>query len=143
MIPRSSKEEVSLGMIDDSGRDLPVWDDGARQDLAEDAGEAVARAFVEEYLLMLLARVAKIFRAFTHGDLEESLDALVSLRTSSEMAGAPRLASYCWGLEAELKQGQGPAAAAMQAALSSHIRDVIREASRRGYFPLKRDAPGA
>jgi predicted ArsR family transcriptional regulator len=73
-------------MIQDPGQDLPVLDSSVLQDLNEEAGEDVAQAFIEDYLLTLVARAARIFKTFTRGDLEESLDAVVSLRTSSEMA---------------------------------------------------------
>ncbi|MDP9696785.1 UNVERIFIED_ORG: HPt (histidine-containing phosphotransfer) domain-containing protein [Arthrobacter globiformis] len=124
-------------MTQDPCQDLPVLDSSALQDLKDDAGEDVAQAFIEDYLLTLVARAARIFKTFARGDLEESLDAVVSLRTSSEMAGAGRIASYCRGLETALKDGQKPDLVAVQATLSVHIRDVIREASRCGHLPPK------
>ncbi|MBT2548030.1 Hpt domain-containing protein [Arthrobacter sp. ISL-65] len=122
-------------MREDPGQDLSALDDGALQDLKDDAGEAVARAFIEEYLLMLPARAAKIVRALTREDTVESLDAVVSLRTSSAMAGALRLESYCRDLERGLKRGHSPDVTAVTAGLFSNIRQVIREASRRGHLP--------
>ncbi|MBT2555998.1 hypothetical protein [Arthrobacter sp. ISL-5] len=124
-------------MTEDPGQDLPALDDGALQDLKDDAGEAVAGAFIEEYLLMLPARAAKIFKALTREDTGESLDAVVSLRTSSAMAGALRLESYCRDLETALKQGHSPDVTAVKAVLFANIRQVIREASRRGHLPPK------
>jgi hypothetical protein len=50
-------------MTGELGDDFPVLDVGALQDLQDDAGEAVAQAFMEDYLLMLLARALRIFRS--------------------------------------------------------------------------------
>ncbi|MDQ0865268.1 hypothetical protein [Arthrobacter globiformis] len=81
-------------------------------------------------MLTLVARAARIFKTFTRGDLEESLDAVVSLRTSSEMAGAVRVASYCRGLETALKHGQKNDLVAVQTKLclaaldQEHVHDA-------------------
>lgn len=120
------------------GDDFPVLDEGALQDIWEDAGEAAAEAFMEDYLLQLLARGLRIFTTLKRGDAAEKLDAVVSLRASSEMAGAVRLAAYCRDIEAVLKNGNGPDVAAVKRELPTHIRNVILEASRRGHFSPKR-----
>jgi hypothetical protein len=86
--------------------DFPVLDDDALQVLREDVGDAAARAFMEDYLLVLIARAVRIVTAFARHHAEASLDAVLSLRTSSEMAGTLRLAAYCRAVEAALKNGQ-------------------------------------
>jgi len=121
----------------DGGQDLPVLDDGALQDLKEEAGDAVAQQFMEEYLVMLPVRAAKIFKGLTRGDTETTLEAIISLRVSSAMAGARRLESYCAGLESALKHGHSPDMTAVKAVLFANIRLVVREASRRGHLPPK------
>jgi HPt (histidine-containing phosphotransfer) domain-containing protein len=113
-------------------------DDDALQVLKEEAGDAAARAFMEEYLLTLIARAVRIVTAFAHRDAEACLDAVLSLRTSSEMAGAVRLAHYCRDVETALKTGQRLDAKTVRAGLSGRIRHVILEASRRGYLPPQR-----
>jgi hypothetical protein len=121
----------------DADQDLPVLDDGALQDLKEEAGEAVAQQFMEEYLVMLPVRAAKIFKGLTRGDTETTLEAIISLRVTSGMAGARRLESYCGGLESALKHGHSPDMTAVKAVLFANIRLVVREASRRGHLPPK------
>ncbi|MDQ1058312.1 hypothetical protein QFZ23_002213 [Arthrobacter globiformis] len=54
-------------MTDD--QDLPVLADGLFQELTEDAGEAVAGLFMEEYFRMLPVRAAKIFKGCPAGTL--------------------------------------------------------------------------
>ena len=115
--------------------DLPILDDGALQDLTDDAGETAAQAFMENYLLSLFSRSLRIIRVLAGGNADNGLDALLSLRTSSEMAGAVRLASYCRDVERQLNDGQSVDLTAMKLALSRQIRQVIREASKRGHIP--------
>ena len=124
------------------GQDLPVLDDGVLRELKDDVGDAAAQAFMAEYLLTLVARAVRIFNAFALADAAQCFDAVLSLQTSSQMAGAVRLSAYCRSLERALKNGQCPDANAVKGALSAHIRAVIREASRRGHLPLKKQYPG-
>ena len=121
----------------DAGQDLPVLDDGALQVLRDEAGADAAQQFMEEYLVMLPVRAAKIFKGLTRGDTETTLDAITSLRVSSGMAGAQRLEAYCGTLENALKHGHAPDITAVKAVLFANIRLVVREASRRGHLPLK------
>jgi HPt (histidine-containing phosphotransfer) domain-containing protein len=125
----------------DAGQDLPVLDDGALQNLKDEAGEAVAQQYMEEYLVMLPLRAAKIFKGLTRGDAETTLEAIISLRVSSGMAGAQRLEAYCGTLESALKQGHSPDMTAVKAVLFANIRQVVREASRRGHLPPKPHGP--
>jgi hypothetical protein len=122
-------------------RDLPVLADGLFQELTEDAGEAVARAFMEEYFRMLPVRAAKIFKGLSGRDVEPTLEALISLKVSSAMAGALRLEEYCRTLENALKDGHDPDTPTVRAVLFANIRLVIREASRRGYLPSQAPNP--
>ncbi|RAM37300.1 hypothetical protein [Arthrobacter globiformis] len=127
-------------MMPDSDRDLPVLDNIVLdsivlQELSDDAGEAAAQAFMEEYLLLLLARAVRIFKAFAREDAAESLDAVLSLRASSQMAGALRLASYTHSLEPALKRGEIPQLAAVKAELSAHIRWGVLGSLRRSETP--------
>jgi len=128
----------------DAGQDLPVLDDSALQTLTDEAGEDAAQKFMEEYLVMLSVRAAKIFKGLTRGDTETTLEALISLTVSSGMAGAQRLEAYCGSLESALKHGHNPDMTAVKAVLFANIRQVVREASRRGHLPPKsHGAPGS
>lgn len=112
--------------------DLPVLDDSPLQALKDEAGEAVARAFFEEYLLMLPVRAAKILKGLAAENVEPGLEALTSLKVSSAIAGAPRLEAYCGTLERALRHGHLPEPVAVKAVLFANIRLVVREASHRG-----------
>ena len=128
----------------DAGQDRPVLDDGALQSLTDEAGVDAAQRFLEEYLVLLPVRAAKIFKGLTRGDTETTLEAIISLRVSSGMAGAQRLEAYCASLESALKHGHNPDMTAVKAVLFANIRQVVREASRRGHLPPKsHGSPGS
>jgi hypothetical protein len=126
-------------MTDD--HDLPVLDDGPLQALKDEAGDAVARAFMEEYLLMLPLRAAKVIKGLAAEDIEPGIEALISLKVSSAMAGALRLEGYCGSLERALRRGHVPDAGAVKSVLLANIRMVVRKASHRGHLPTRR--PGS
>lgn len=73
--------------------------------LVEDAGAEVAEGFFRRYLQMLPLRTAKLTRALFDGDQEAALDAVLSLKTTSRMAGAARLARLCAELEGKVRDG--------------------------------------
>jgi hypothetical protein len=129
-------------MADGPVDDFPVLDDSVLQDLKDEVGEVVAQEFIEDYLLSLFGKAIRILQSVDRGDPVDKLDAVLSLRTSSEMAGAARLAAYCRELEAAVKTGKSPDAAAVKTKLPAQIRNVIREASRRGHLPPQHLKPG-
>lgn len=73
--------------------------------LVEDAGAEVAGDFFRTYLQMLPLRTAKIVRALLAEDQEVALDAVLSLKSTSRMVGALRLAALCAELEAQMRDG--------------------------------------
>jgi HPt (histidine-containing phosphotransfer) domain-containing protein len=125
--------------------ELPqVLDTDTFQALTDEVGEDVARAFLDEYLTMLPARAAKIFKGLAGNDLEPTLEAIISLKASSAMVGAFRLEAYCSDLERALKLGRAPDQGAIRAVLSANMRLVIREASRQGHLRNRpRDSDGS
>jgi hypothetical protein len=70
---------------------LPVLDGIALTFLEVEAGDPVTRRFVEEYLLMLPVRAARILKGLAGEDPEPGGQALMSLRVTSSMVGALRL----------------------------------------------------
>ncbi|MBT2549664.1 Hpt domain-containing protein [Arthrobacter sp. ISL-65] len=73
--------------------------------LVEDAGAEVAEGFFRTYLQMLPVRTAKLTRALLGGNQEAALDAVLSLKSTSRMAGAVRLARLCAELEGKVRAG--------------------------------------
>jgi histidine phosphotransfer protein HptB len=72
-----------------------------RDELEGDDG--YCRVFVENFIAYLPQRIGRLRLALTTGDLEGSVDAVLSLKTSSQMVGAERLAGLAVELEAEIR----------------------------------------
>lgn len=117
---------------------LPVLDSAALKVLEDEAGESASRRFVEEYLLMLPTRAAKVLKGLAGEDLEPANRALISLRVTSAMAGALRLEGFCDDLERALERGEGPATVSVKRVLFANIRLVVYAAAWQGYFPTGR-----
>jgi HPt (histidine-containing phosphotransfer) domain-containing protein len=83
---------------------LPVYDPVQLMSLAEQVGDNAAQAFLDQYLGMLPERLARIRSSISEGDLEAAMDATLSLKVSSAMVGARRLAGCCRELEGRLGQ---------------------------------------
>lgn len=75
--------------------------DRLREELEEDEG--YCRVFVGNFIEYLPQRIGRLRLALTTGDLEGSVDAVLSLKTSSQMVGAERLAGLAMELEVEIR----------------------------------------
>lgn len=84
---------------------LPLLDpavlDRLREGLEDDAD--VWHVFIHNFITLLPARIQKLRLALTTGDLSGALDAVLSLKTSSQMVGAERLAELAAGLERSIR----------------------------------------
>lgn len=74
-------------------------------ELRADVGgdQAIVNAFVRNYVAMLPWRVARLHHALDNLDLDEALDAVLSLKTSSHMVGAICLRRLAAELEIGMK----------------------------------------
>lgn len=90
---------------DDVGRPLvdPSVLDRLREELAEDEGYCTV--FVGNFIDYLPVRIGKLRLALTTGDLPGAVDAVLSLKTSSQMVGAERLAGLAMDLECSIRDG--------------------------------------
>ncbi|WP_343224946.1 Hpt domain-containing protein [Paenarthrobacter aurescens] len=73
-----------------------------REELADD-GNGYTSVFVANFIACLPRRIERLRVALTTGDWEGSFDAVLSLKTSSQMVGAEQLAFLALKLEAELR----------------------------------------
>jgi HPt (histidine-containing phosphotransfer) domain-containing protein len=89
---------------DDAGRPLvdPSVLDRLRDELAEDAG--YCNVFVGNFIDYLPIRIGRLRVALTTGDLPGAVDAVLSLKTSSQMVGAERLAGLAIELERSIRE---------------------------------------
>lgn len=130
---------------DDAPRPLvdPSVLDRLREELAEDEG--YCKVFVGNFLECLPQRIGKLRLALTTGDLEGSVDAVLSLKTSSQMVGAERLASLAMDLEGEIRTEVREAdVAVVLPRLAATFLRPINQCSRQTMHRLQAQcAPGA
>jgi HPt (histidine-containing phosphotransfer) domain-containing protein len=88
---------------DDAGRPLVDQSvlDRLREELDEDEGYCTV--FVGNFIDYLPRRIGRLRLALTTGDLEGAVDAVLSLKTSSQMVGAERLAGLALELESAIR----------------------------------------
>jgi hypothetical protein len=96
---------------EETGRLLPLVDPTALRLLAEDVGARSASSFARDFTRIWPRRREALAAALEGTDLIVALDAALSLRTSSTMVGAARLAALTEELERRLR-ADGPVAAA-------------------------------
>lgn len=72
-----------------------------------DEDEGVWKVFIRDYINLLPSRIERLRMALTTGDLPGATDAVLSLKTSSQMVGAQRLASLAELLQLALPQPSG------------------------------------
>lgn len=89
---------------DDAGRPLVDQSvlDRLRAEL--DDNEGYCAVFVANFIDCLPGRIEKLRLALTTGDLEGAIDAVLSLKTSSQMVGAERLAGLAIDLERSIRE---------------------------------------
>ncbi|MGY3378817.1 HPt (histidine-containing phosphotransfer) domain-containing protein [Arthrobacter sp. TE12231] len=84
----------------------PLVDPAALQDLGVQLDSpAVAKGFARDYTKMWDQRYRSLASALERGDLAGSMDAVLSLKTSSAMVGGLRLAQLAGELEVALRAG--------------------------------------
>lgn len=89
-----------------SGDPAPLVDPAALQDLGVQLDSpAVAKGFARDYTRMWDQRYRALASALERGDLAGSMDAVLSLKTSSAMVGGLRLAQLAGVVEGALRAG--------------------------------------
>lgn len=83
-------------------------------------GSGICEVFVNDYIALLPLRLDRLHRAVESLDLKAAMDAVLSLKTSSLMVGACRLATLAGVLESELRD-----ACARPAPAASAVRNVL------------------
>ena len=96
-------ERTVMTQSDDAGRPLVDQSvlDRLREELDEDEGYCTV--FVGNFIDYLPRRIGRLRLALTTGDLDGAVDAILSLKTSSQMVGAERLAGLALDLESAIR----------------------------------------
>ena len=97
---------VSGDMTQPDGYAPPLLDPAVLERLRDelDDEEGVWKVFVEAFIAQMPQRLQKVRLALTTGDLPGAMDAVLSLKTSSQMVGAERLAALALELEGSLRE---------------------------------------
>jgi histidine phosphotransfer protein HptB len=84
---------------------LPLLDSSVldRLHLELDCDEGVWKVFIQDFIAHLPSRIERLRLALTTGDAVTAKDAVLSLKTSSQMVGAERLAGLALDLEWALR----------------------------------------
>jgi HPt (histidine-containing phosphotransfer) domain-containing protein len=83
---------------------MPLLDRAVLERLRDEVDdENICKTFVRNFIALLPDRAAHVRLSLTTGDLSGALDAVLSLKTSSQMVGAERLAELAADLERSLR----------------------------------------
>jgi histidine phosphotransfer protein HptB len=117
---------------------VPLLDDAVldrlQRDLDDDRG--LWKVFVSNFIAYLPIRLERLRVALTTGDVTGSLDAVLGLKTASQMVGAERLAGLALTLEQAIRTDStgNPARALPQLAVT-HL-GPIDQCRRQTAYPL-------
>ena len=124
------------------GHTLPLLDslvlDRLRLEL--DYDEGVWKVFIQDFVAHLPFRMERLRLALTTGDTVTAKDAVLSLKTSSQMVGAERLAGLALGLEGALRfdSSEGEPSVVLPRIAATHLMEVRQCAQQTSYL-LKRN----
>ena len=100
---------------------VPTLDRRSMEQLIGEVGQDAAASFAAAYRQMLPARVQRIATALRQLDRDAAMDAALSLKTSSLMIGALKMAQICFRLEAPLCVADEAAAAQAGREVEGHL----------------------
>jgi HPt (histidine-containing phosphotransfer) domain-containing protein len=114
----------------------PLLDPKALDKLREDLdGFEVWSAFVQNFLTALPLMIESLRQTLTTGDAVGAMDAVLSLKTASQMVGASRLATLAHGLEMAHREGirvAKPSVVLPRLAVN-HLRRIKQRAQQTSY----------
>lgn len=99
----------------------PALDAQHLEKLAEESSWEVAESFAREYAALLPRRVDRIVRTVTVRDRDLAMDASMSLKTTSWLAGALRMNQLCRELELALALSDAAAVASIVQDIEKHL----------------------
>lgn len=114
----------------------PLLDHKVLDKLREDLDEfEVWRVFVQNFITALPLKIESVRLTLTTGDAVGAMDAVLSLKSASQMVGAGRLASLAYGLELAQREGirvAAPSVALPQLAVD-HLQRIRQRAEQTSY----------
>ncbi|MBT2548951.1 hypothetical protein [Arthrobacter sp. ISL-65] len=102
-------------------RQKPTLDAQHLQQLSEEASPVIAESFAKDYAALLPRRVGRVVHAVNLRDRDMAVDASLSLKTTSWLAGALRLNQLCRELELALALDDWAAAISVARNIELHL----------------------
>ncbi|TLM81718.1 Hpt domain-containing protein [Pseudarthrobacter sp. NamE2] len=126
--------------MQDNGQPRPLLDPSVLERLRDglDDDDDIWRVFVQNYIDELPLRIERIRHTLTTGDLPGAIDAALSLKSSSQMVGAERLAGNAFDLEQALRQDPATSdpGTALPLLAAAYLRR-IRQCSKQTTYALR------
>jgi HPt (histidine-containing phosphotransfer) domain-containing protein len=119
-----------------SERRKPTLDAQHLEKLAEESSWEVAESFATEYTALLPRRVDRIVRTVTVRDRDTAMNASLSLKTTSWLAGALRMNQLCRELELALALTDVAAVASIVQDIEQHLPRLQEALAGRRRHPL-------
>ena len=126
-----------------SERPKPALDAQHLEKLAEESSWEVAESFAAEYTALLPRRVDRIVRTVTVRDRNTAMDASLSLKTTSWLAGALRMNQLCRELELALALADVAAVATIVQDIEQHLPCLQEALACRPRLALPVSSPAA
>jgi HPt (histidine-containing phosphotransfer) domain-containing protein len=104
-----------------------------------DYDEGIWKVFIQDFMAHLPARIERIRLALTTGDPVTAKDAVLSLKTSSQMVGAERLAGLALDLERSIRSDSpdGLPSVVLPRLAAAHLQR-IRQCAQQTTYLLER-----
>jgi hypothetical protein len=129
---------LERGSLEVRGAEMPLLDLSVLHRLEDELGDAgIARTFAAEYINIWDKRIRYLMRSVEHNDPDAAMDAILSVRNSSFMVGASRLAQLAADFQRVIQDGD-VASAQARAEYLAEVGKATMEAIQHGY--LARDA---
>lgn len=108
--------------------------DRLRQELDNDDG--VWKVFIQDFVAHLPFRIDRLRVALTTGDPDSAKDAVLGLKTASQMVGAERLARLAFSLELALRaeSSQSAPSLALPRLAAAHLKRIKQCAQKTIYL---------
>ena len=94
-------------------------------DLTDQLGPASCREFISNYIALWESRYDRLYRAVTGADDDAAMDVVLSIKISSEMAGAQRLADLAYCAQQRLARFGAAELLSMLAAIAACGRETM------------------
>jgi hypothetical protein len=129
-----ASRDLEHGATEVLGVEMPLLDLSVLHRLEDELGDpSIARTFANEYINIWDKRIQYLMRSVEHNDPDAAMDAVLSVRNSSFMVGASRLAQLAADFQRIIQDGD-VASAQARAEYLAEVGKATMEAIQHGYL---------